>query len=231
MVQYSVLDKAGASEYVRKLRQDGRLVEDVLETNLLLFEEREVGIYTFGSACEGTTTPGMNSDVDTMMCFLSMPVFEKEEDFDEYCMEELQEDPNEVEFSYALMLIDDYTPVGFTKLQFVKAEDDDCIITLSKDANGKDVVVNSGMIDAMDHDERNGPAATTLKRPGFSDLDHIPSFRCRKWPTVAEEFFTRERKYDALSGSLKYATALYALEQYEDCLKLLRNLDANLQNR
>ncbi|WAR19850.1 hypothetical protein MAR_001688 [Mya arenaria] len=208
---FGVLDKAGASEYVRKLRQNGKLVSDVLVTMQLLFEEREVGVYTFGSACEGTTTPGMNSDEDIMMCFLSMPVFEKEEDIDEYYKEELQLDRDEVEFNYALMLIDDYTPVGFTKLQFVKAEDDDCIITLSKDANGIDVVVNSGMLDAMDHDERNGPAGTTLKRPGFSDLDHKPSFRCRKWPRIAEEFFTRERKYGFPSQDVRHDFGKYGI--------------------
>ncbi|KAH3774114.1 hypothetical protein DPMN_175487 [Dreissena polymorpha] len=198
---FKVLDVAGASEYVRHTRQHKALVGDVLASLTNVIERSDVAIYTFGSMSEGTTTPGMNSDTDIMMCFRIYPVFETSDDvrFDDMNVR-YRTEHGDADYTYLIMLSDEETPIGFCKLEFMSAVDTepidpDLFFNICMDINGRFVITNSCMVDAMDQDERNGPAATTFKRPGFTDLDYIPSFRCAKWPSVAEEFLTRKRKY------------------------------------
>ncbi|KAH3812011.1 uncharacterized protein LOC127834925 [Dreissena polymorpha] len=196
---FVVLDIAGASEYVRSIRQHCALVTDVITGISNILESNDVAVYTFGSTSEGTTTPGMNSDRDTMICIQTFPVFENKDDISFDAL--LQKyDNGEDDFSYLLMLTDDLTPVGFCKLEFFPAgeahlENPNVVLNLDIDLNGRNVISNSCLVEAMTQDERNGPAATTFKRPGFTDLDYIPSFHCTKWPSAAEEFLTRKRKY------------------------------------
>ncbi|KAH3774108.1 hypothetical protein DPMN_175481 [Dreissena polymorpha] len=198
---FKVLDIAGASEYVRNTRQQCELVGDVLASLTYGIEEGDVAIYTFGSMSEGTTTPGMNSDTDTMMCFQLYPVFETKADVTfEDMNTKYGKKYGDNDYTYFLMLNDGETPIGFCKLEIIlgivmEPTNPNFSLHVCMDINGRCVITNSCMVDAMDQDERNGPAATTYKRPGFTDLDYIPSFRCAKWPSVAEEFLTRKRKY------------------------------------
>ena len=67
----TALDIAGASEYVRRTMQNNALMTDALTTLLMILEESEVGIYTFGRKSEGTITPGLSSDTDCLFFHIS----------------------------------------------------------------------------------------------------------------------------------------------------------------
>ncbi|XP_052817958.1 uncharacterized protein LOC128243978 [Mya arenaria] len=194
---FHVLDLAGASDYVRRLRQHCTLIHDVHAT-VMINMKKYSSIHTFESTSEGTTTPGLNSDIDTMMCFRMFPVYENSEDAKHHMTQmrspgNLQEGENT---HHIVMLVDDHTPVGFSKLEFVKNTNLQLPFILEQDSYGKTVLDNICIVEALTGDERNGPAATILKRPGYTDIDHIPSFHCKTWPAVADEFFTRNRMFE-----------------------------------
>ena len=61
LVVYELLDQLGLSEEIRQLYRE-RAYTDEISHNLVQGDLRRC--YTFGSAIEGTQTPGMNSDID-----------------------------------------------------------------------------------------------------------------------------------------------------------------------
>ena len=106
-------------------------------------------------------------------------------------------EPDGKEDSYILMLSDNNTPLGYTKLALIanEATKKECFKMLHslQDAIGIPLMTHAKIVEAMTHDEVNGPAATSLNLPGFTDLDYIPAFMSTKWPQAAGEFLTRER--------------------------------------
>ncbi|XP_052073345.1 uncharacterized protein LOC127711356 [Mytilus californianus] len=186
----NILETVGASEYVRRTQQHRSIMQELLISatrNITGSSILKMYTYKFGSAIEGTTTPGLNSDQDCLICVDRPPVIE------EISEKGLTE--------YLLMITDENTPPGYTKLQHVvnnepmnleEMEDEDEEI----DITGNRVLGNRFLIESMTNDEINGPAGTTLKSkqlPGVPDLDFVPSYRCRTWPRQALSWLSRQR--------------------------------------
>ena len=72
LMVYELLDKLGLSEEIRKLYRE-RAYTDEISHNLVQGDLRRC--YTFGSAIEGTQTPGMNSDIDMAFANQAIEVF------------------------------------------------------------------------------------------------------------------------------------------------------------
>ena len=187
---YNILDYIGASEYVRKTLQHGNTIQELLLSatqNITNESQIPMHTYKFGSAIEGTTTPGLQSDLDCLICTELPPVVESVSDIDfPICL---------------LMISDENTPPGYTKLQKIVDKesrklweiDDEDEVT---DLHGRPVLKNTVLIKSMTNDEINGPAGTTSKHglPNVPDLDYIPSYRCRCWPSQANAWLTRTRQ-------------------------------------
>ncbi|XP_076108647.1 uncharacterized protein LOC143076692 [Mytilus galloprovincialis] len=186
----NILETVGASEYVRRTQQHGNIMQELLISatqNITGSSILEMYTYKFGSAVEGTTTPGLNSDQDCLICVDRPQVVE--------------EIPEKGLTEYMLMITDENTPPGYTKLQNVvnnepmnleEMEDEDEEI----DITGNRVLGNKFLIESMTNDEIHGPAGTTLKSkklPGVPDLDFVPSYRCRTWPRQASSWLSRQR--------------------------------------
>lgn len=186
----NILETVGASEYVRRTQQHGYIMQELLISatqNITGSSILEMYTYKFGSAVEGTTTPGLNSDQDCLICVDRPQV--------------VQEISEKGLTEYMLMITDENTPPGYTKLQNVvnnepmnleQMEDEDEEI----DITGNRVLGNRFLIESMTNDEIHGPAGTTLKSkqlPGVPDLDFVPSYRCRTWPRQACSWLSRQR--------------------------------------
>ena len=73
---YDVLDKVGASAEFRKLRQDCMISKEIINTFTDQGSEKLISSYIFGSSSEGSTTPGMNSDTDWLLCVDEYPAID-----------------------------------------------------------------------------------------------------------------------------------------------------------
>ena len=74
LMVYELLDTLGLSEEIRKLYRE-RAYTDEISDNLVQGDLRRC--YIFGSAIEGTQTPGMNSDIDLALVHPAIEVFTK----------------------------------------------------------------------------------------------------------------------------------------------------------
>ena len=72
LVVYELLDKLGLSEEIRKLYREHAYTAEISKNPILGDICRS---YTFGSAIEGTQTPGMNSDIDMAFANQAIEVF------------------------------------------------------------------------------------------------------------------------------------------------------------
>ena len=103
MIVYKLLDQLGLSEEIRKLHRERAYTCDI-SNNLVHGDQRRC--YTFGSAIEGTQTPGMNSDIDIALVNQPLKVFTK-------CS-------NSGGKPGFIVVQDETTPPGLVKLQVVR---------------------------------------------------------------------------------------------------------------
>lgn len=187
-----VLDIIGASEEVRRERQRNAVTSEILMSLASRhFDNSKQTTYIFGSASEGSTIPGLHSDVDTLLC-----------NGDNYVFDRLEESIPKGE--HFLMVQDEDTSPGYTKLQVIldgiavtddMFKDAEAPISVFKDGKGRILYLNTSPPTPEFCQEKHGPAATVLafNRDGV-DGDFIGAFRCHSWPRQAGEFLTRVRK-------------------------------------
>ena len=101
LVVYELLDKLGLSEEIRELYRELAYTGEITHNLILSDLSRS---YTFGSAIEGTQTPGMNSDVDIAIVDPPIEVFTK-------CSSSSGGKPG------FIVVQDETTPPGLVKLQ------------------------------------------------------------------------------------------------------------------
>ena len=235
---YKVLEDIGVSTEIRDLmgkyctsleiRQTMclRLAAETYNTRARSSNSRVTGtnpvsIYICGSSFEGTTTKGMESDIDELIVAELLPVATDISDaqLHNICL---------------LMLQDFYTPPGYAKLQLVvdsvqeflssvchllpmtgyereyrsiyidnrDTEDGEMIhgparptlaTNTAYDYEGREVLIYTQNIKG---DVVHGPART-IPQTGFNAaVDKVVAFRCRKIPDCASEWFTRQRHYN-----------------------------------
>ena len=102
LMVYELLDKLGLSEEIRKLHREHAYTRDISQ-NLVHGDHRRS--YTFGSAIEGTQTPGMNSDIDMAFVSHRIEVFTN-----------CSSSGGKPGF---IVVQDETTPPGLVKLQFI----------------------------------------------------------------------------------------------------------------
>ena len=102
LVVYELLDKLGLSEEIRKLYRESAYTEEI--SNILILGDI-CRSYTFGSAIEGTQTPGMNSDYDMAIVEQAIEVFTN-----------CSSSGGKLGF---IIVQDETTPPGLVKLQMV----------------------------------------------------------------------------------------------------------------
>lgn len=101
---YQVMEDIGATVDMRNTMKNSSITREILQT--IAFQQDELTSYIFGSSYEGTTTPGMDSDNDTVLISDNLPV-----------VIDCAEHP----YGKSLLLLQDRTnPAGYCKLQLVQ---------------------------------------------------------------------------------------------------------------
>ncbi|XP_053384493.1 uncharacterized protein LOC128550134 [Mercenaria mercenaria] len=180
-----VLDDIGVNEEILLKRRRAVLLGETMWTITYRSIDKRVSVQMFGSASEGTTTTGLNSDVDRLGCFYGYNVIQNYAEW-------------EPGFTNLLMIQDKTTSPGYCLLQRIRDDvpllakhvlDEDFV----RDANGRVLLKNTLHRDftpayAVEH----GPSWATQGVPGTKDTDTVPAFNCNSWPYEARAWLERQ---------------------------------------
>ena len=144
--------------------------------------------YHFGSMTEGTTTPGMGSDIDTLSCLDSVNIMSGWPEW-ERGRENLLMVKHETcsPQHYRLQEARDDLPLPLTQ-----PYDEYCVT----DVDGKIYKSNTFVGDIAKHHyaDNNEPYFHAGPSHSWSEMyDFVSAFRCRKLPAECESWFTRSR--------------------------------------
>ncbi|XP_052083858.1 uncharacterized protein LOC127721212 isoform X2 [Mytilus californianus] len=191
---FDVLNTIGVNEVYRKVRQQQGIIGEILES----FQE-PITTLNMGSTFEGTDSPGEPSDMDVMRCDESFSVIEDMANATE----------KDGILSTLLIVRELHTPPGYVKLQLVNGE------TLYTSKHWTMLSRKRNMnVFKIDREERivlsdhllsgnpevfkrtkNKPADVTVGKFAHLKTDIVFSYRCKSWPTIANEWLYRYRLY------------------------------------
>ncbi|XP_060566824.1 uncharacterized protein LOC132725664 [Ruditapes philippinarum] len=165
-----VLDWIGVNEITVMKRRKSVLLRDSLTTLSLKLCGHDLDTFSFGSQIEGTTTPGLNSDGDSVYFMNKINVIQ---DWDEWKHGKQN----------LLMIQDGNVSPGYCLLQELRNDvPSPCVIKHRnhsyRDRMGRILLKNTlfnGPFGAM---VKNGPAHSTQNVPGLTDCDSVLAFPC-----------------------------------------------------
>lgn len=179
---YDVLEEVGASEELRLLHQETATAWKILCTQGCRMHNVKIFPHNIcGSRFEGSVTPDLASDTDLIICFLEPPV--------------VLDSLNFQQGHSLLMDRNAETKPGYVKL--LKLDDGRPLMKTSDN----DTNMGSGMYQERFslHDPAlhiQGPAQKGLDEKGVHFLDQVPAYHCADIPDLANEWLSRERRYD-----------------------------------
>ncbi|XP_060574016.1 uncharacterized protein LOC132731778 [Ruditapes philippinarum] len=192
-----VLADIGVDErIVMKRRKAWLLRESIRNINHQLFDTKIISYY-FGSQSEGTTTEGINSDIDQVLCPKNIPVIQ---DWSDWM-------PNV--FINLLTIQDNSVSPGYCLLQALRHDaplpingESDQI--LFKDRTGKLLLKNS-IVSILTRfgSETHGPARANSGRLGLSDSDNVFGLHCTTWPQQARQWLYQQGEGQWPSAEMK----------------------------
>ncbi|XP_060556859.1 uncharacterized protein LOC132717414 [Ruditapes philippinarum] len=180
-----VMDGIGVSEKIMMKRRRLMLLNESLFTltHQLLGKDRNV--FFFGSQIEGTTTIGLNSDLD---CLISMNNYNVIQDWSEW----------EYGKHNLLMIQDEYVSPGYCLLQELR---DDAPLPLVVEVNDNSyrdrmgrILLKNTMFNVLENAVRNGPAQSVRDVPGVEDNDYVLAFPCHERPVQAGHWLNQHRE-------------------------------------
>ncbi|XP_060585590.1 uncharacterized protein LOC132741446 [Ruditapes philippinarum] len=179
-----VLNDIGVNEgEVLKKRRTQQLCES-METISWKVTGRNSTFYHLGSQSEGTTTVGLQSDIDTLGCNHDVNVMQ---DWSEW-------EPGKVNY---LMIQDENTTPGYCFLQKPISEETHSMtsthmpdLKLSTDRKGRILLKNTN-INVPDF-ENHGPAFVRQGHHASKDKDMVLALPCKSWPQSASSWIERQ---------------------------------------
>ncbi|KAL3857009.1 hypothetical protein ACJMK2_011712 [Sinanodonta woodiana] len=185
------LDSSGLSEHLRCQRINTWLqIEDLDRIVFQSHSGMDIKVCYFGSQAEGTTTDGILSDIDKVVCLKSVMVLEDLQSW------EASLDTIET----FLMVADESTPPGHVKLQFVQ-RDAPIIVNnyqddqVRLDSKHRSVLGNTKLARTIPlANEYHGPASRLINKLFTADV--VPGLHTRYCPYQAFHWFSRSRAFN-----------------------------------
>ncbi|XP_045192237.2 uncharacterized protein LOC123548766 [Mercenaria mercenaria] len=182
-----VLNDIGVNERMILKRRRMYLLWETMETSTYRLLGTNMSLYRFGSQSEGSTTIGLRSDNDTLVCQSESNVIQ---DWSQWQPGKLN----------VLMIQDETTSPGYCLLQWLRNDEPlplpihhipNSKLTVSR---GKVLLKNTLLreIAAIEGRVINGPAASRQGRPGIADQDHVLAFHCKSWPAEAQPWLEKQ---------------------------------------
>jgi len=184
----AALEDMGVTELIVGRRRHAFLLEESAGTMCAQLRGSNTVYYHFGSMTEGTTTPGMGSDVDTLVCDDSVNIMSGRPDWK-------RGRPNLLMVKHATCSPQHY------RLQEIRA---DLPLPITQPIDEFCVISQDGMIyrNNLQIETISRNAATENNMPHFHAgpshsvhemFDFVFAFRCRKLPTECDSWFNRAR--------------------------------------
>ncbi|XP_060594782.1 uncharacterized protein LOC132749114 [Ruditapes philippinarum] len=176
-----VLDEIGVNERMVIKRRRLQLMNETLHTITTQLSQGDANVYHLGSRVEGTTTLGLNSDIDFLF---TLPGYKVIEDWNEW----------EPDRGNLLMIQDDTVSPGYCLLQILRndaplSEDNVYDQYSYRDRIGRVLLKNSiNNPAAGDGRVRHGPAKSRKARLGFVSQDIVLAITCQQWPLQARRW-------------------------------------------
>ncbi|XP_053387488.1 uncharacterized protein LOC123542792 isoform X2 [Mercenaria mercenaria] len=180
-----VLADIGVDERIVLKRRRSLMLGEFMSNSTLQPCDEENTVYCLGSQSEGTTTPGLDSDIDFLFCMNDFKVVQDWSDW-------------QPGVHNLLMIQDDTVSPGYCLLQ--RLRDDaplPCNDVLDKhhlrDRTGR-ILLSNTIISATAATAaaalsftgvQHGPAYKNPGKPGFTESDHVPAMSCKTWPLQA----------------------------------------------
>ncbi|XP_045191742.2 uncharacterized protein LOC123548504 [Mercenaria mercenaria] len=181
-----VLNDTGVSERMVLKRRRMYLLMETMQTSIYRMSNHNYSHYHFGSKSEGSTTIGLKSDIDSLICYNDYNVIK---DWTEW-------QPGSINL---LMIKDETTSPGYCLLQHLGDDKplpsllhhrpDNKYHTFSR---GKVLWKNTAISVPLAGSVKNGPATSLQGRPGLVDDDVVLSFHCKSWPVEAQPWLVRQ---------------------------------------
>ncbi|XP_045157001.2 uncharacterized protein LOC123523383 [Mercenaria mercenaria] len=170
----NVLDEVGLDEgTLNTRRRTSSLQESAVTLQLEQGNSKSMRCHYFGSRTEGTTIPGLNSDLDVVLSDNHVNIIQNID-------ESVECDEEKVSM---LMIQDDSVPPGYCRLQVLNCDtvDQYYLEKCTFDNKGKrlleNVIIHHMDINCKEGFVRNGPATTNTR----SNIDRVSAFLCRSW--------------------------------------------------
>jgi hypothetical protein len=177
-----VLNEIGVNENIVQRRRKAWMLRETISTIWCSLTGSFNKVFHFGSQTEGSTTPGLDSDLDTLTCLSDIQVIQD--------LSQWQPDKSKL-----LMVQDETTSPGYCLLQGMREDEPVPLMRQDPrpdldpyefltDDNGRVLVQN--FVPLIDGGIRRGPAETQEGRDDIIDEDNVVGFCCSSWPKEAE---------------------------------------------
>ncbi|XP_060562593.1 uncharacterized protein LOC132722168 [Ruditapes philippinarum] len=146
--------------------------------------DENVTAYFLGSQSEGTTTVGLDSDIDVLVCMYDCNIIQDMSEW-KHC-----------KVNY-LMIQDENTTPGYCFLQLLR-HDAPLPVTASPNENyitdrsGRILYKNTVIHGLLECAVGHGPSLAIQGQPGICDRDTVLAFPCRSWPQSASSWLDRQ---------------------------------------
>jgi hypothetical protein len=180
-----VLHDIGVNEIIVMTRRREFMLEETMSNTTDWFTDDGTTSYLLGSKIEGTTTIGLHSDVDIVVCPHTENIIQ---DWSEW-------EHGKVNY---LMIQDDNTTPGYCFLQRLR---DDVPLPATvifdehhiTDRRGRILYKNTMINDFLEGaDQKHGPSIAEQGQNGVCDRDRVFAFSCKSWPQSASGWLHRQ---------------------------------------
>ncbi|XP_060563539.1 uncharacterized protein LOC132722932 [Ruditapes philippinarum] len=181
-----VLSDIGVDERIVLKRRRTMLLKESIEN--VIYKIHKNSVFTvnyFGSQSEGTTTIGIESDIDLLYCFNDIPVIQ------DWC----KWIPGVHNY---LMIQDNFVSPGYCLLQVLRPDaplpaDRESNQYYFRDRTGKILlkqsIVSVGYFDKL---PLHGPARVEQGPNGYLDADNVLALHCKSWPQQARQWLDQQ---------------------------------------
>ncbi|XP_053399451.1 uncharacterized protein LOC123556228 [Mercenaria mercenaria] len=183
-----VLADIGVSERIILKRRRTWLLVESIETITSQLEDEDLPSYFLGSQCEGTTTQGLKSDIDQLLCANDFNLIQDWADWE----------PGVRNF---LMIQDETISSGYCLLQRLRRDaplpsNDVTNRYQFRDRTGrillKNTIMSESAAEFYGDGVRHGPAYARQGSPGIIDNDTVPAVPCKTWSLQARQWLDQQ---------------------------------------
>ncbi|XP_053388983.1 uncharacterized protein LOC128552014 [Mercenaria mercenaria] len=185
-----VLADIGVDERIVQKRRRTWLLRESMKTISLQLRDINGTGYYLGSQSEGTTTLGLNSDIDQLLCHNNY-MYNVIQDWADW-------EPGKLNY---LMIQDETVSSGYCLLQLLR---DDAPLPYNdvldgdhfRDRTGrillKNTIMSAAAANVYEGGVRHGPAYAEQGQPGLIDNDIVCALPCKSWPLQAMQWLDQQ---------------------------------------